>query len=168
MFVGTPCHGLKQFYTFLISAKKIPMTVPVRMEHTAKKVDMAFMVPHHVKDDVPEPTASDVRVITVPRQLVYVRSVCSYELLRVVTDCFRCEMSLSVADLSYPAKGMHHCLNNHLCNVQARFHGKRHIKVTTTSIVRCAQFSDAACLQCKQAHVYLPFLTPATIILSAY
>ena len=80
MFVGTPCHGLTQFYTFLISAKKIPMTVPVRMEHTAKKVDMAFMVPHHVKDDAPEPTASDVRVITVPRQLVYVRSVCGYQL----------------------------------------------------------------------------------------
>ena len=56
------------------------MTVPVRMEHTAKKVDMAFMVPHHVKDDVPEPTASDVRVITVPRQLVYVRSVSGNQL----------------------------------------------------------------------------------------
>ena len=80
MFVGAPFHGLKQSYTFLISAKKIPMTVPVRMEHTAKKVDMAFMVPHHVKDDVPEPTASDVRVITVPRQLVYVRSVSGNQL----------------------------------------------------------------------------------------
>lgn len=49
------------------------MTVPVRMEHTAKKVDMAFMVPHHVADDTPEPTSSEVKVITVPRQLVYVR-----------------------------------------------------------------------------------------------
>lgn len=57
----------------MITAKKIPMTVPVRMEHTPKKVDMAFMVPHDVKDDAPDPTASDVKIVTVPRQLVYVR-----------------------------------------------------------------------------------------------
>lgn len=49
------------------------MTVPVRMEHTPKKIDMAFMVPHHVKDDTPDPTAADVKVVTVPRQLVYAR-----------------------------------------------------------------------------------------------
>jgi len=60
------------------ASKKIPMTVPVRMEHTAKKVDMAFMVPHHVADDTPEPTSSEVKVITVPRQLVYVRTFGGY------------------------------------------------------------------------------------------
>lgn len=60
------------------ASKKIPMTVPVRMEHTLKKVDMAFMVPHHIKDDTPDPTAPDVKVITVPRQLVYCRTFGGY------------------------------------------------------------------------------------------
>lgn len=57
---------------YCIAASKIPMTVPVRMEHTPKRVDMAFMVPHQV-DSAPEPTAKEVQLITSPRQLVYVK-----------------------------------------------------------------------------------------------
>lgn len=56
------------------SGEKIPMTVPVRMEHSLRMVDMAFMVPRHYTNNTPQPLSNHIQVITEPRQLVYVRT----------------------------------------------------------------------------------------------